>query len=77
VELISAVLLVVWLVWLVGVVLTAFSVVHFVNKGEGELHERYLTRLETDRGPLLVVTTVLTVFWPATLVYGIATRRKN
>jgi uncharacterized membrane protein YecN with MAPEG domain len=74
VELLSAVLLV---VWLVGVVLTAFSVVHFVTKGEGELHERYLTRLETHGGLLLVITTVLTVFWPATLVYGIATRRKN
>ena len=73
-ELLSAVLLV---VWLVGIVLTAFSVVHFVNKGEGELHEQYLTALETHRGPLLAITTVLTVFWPATLVYSNATRRKN
>jgi hypothetical protein len=51
--------------------------VHFVTKGEGALHEQYLAALETHRGPLLVITTVLTVFWPATLVYSIATRRKN
>lgn len=59
-----------------GIVVTAFSVVAFVKNGEGELHEQYTTVLESHPGPLLAITTVLTVFWPATLVYSIATRRK-
>jgi len=73
VELLSAILLA---VWLGGIAYTIFSVVHFVKKGEGELHEKFTEALEAYPIPLLAITTVLTVFWPATLVYSIATRRK-
>lgn len=71
--LLSAILLA---VWLGGIGFTAFSVVQFVKKGEGDLHERFTTVLEDHPGPILAVLTVLTVFWPATLVFSIATKRK-
>lgn len=71
--LLSAVLLV---VWLVGIAYTAYSVVHFVKNGEGDLHEQFTTVLESHPGPILAILTVLTVFWPATLVVSIARKRK-
>lgn len=55
---------------------SAFSVVQFMKKGEGELHDEFSTLLDTAPNFTLATLTVLIVFWPATLAYNIATRRK-
>ena len=72
-ELLAVTLLV---VWLVGIVASAISIVAFAKRGEGALHNELTTMLDEAPGPILAMLTVLIVFWPATLVYNIATRRK-
>ena len=55
---------------------SAFSMVQFMKRGEGELYDEFSTLLDTAPNFTLATLTVLIVFWPATLAYNIATRRK-
>lgn len=72
-ELLSQILLA---IWLVGVVANVASVVHFTKKGDGELHDRFVDALDMAPIPVLGLLTVLIVAWPATLLVSIATKRK-
>lgn len=71
--LLAAILLV---VWLGGIVATAYSVVWTVKNGEGEIPDRTRLVLETNPVAFSIMLSILVVAWPATLAFSLATKRK-
>lgn len=63
-------------VWLVGIGVTAFSVVHTVKHNDDETTQRFRQVLDEYPFGVTAILTVLVLFWPATLAFSLATKRK-
>lgn len=72
-ELLSVILVA---VWLVGILLTAFSVVYTFKHDNGPVTQQFRTVMDVNPVVVTAFLAVLIIAWPATLAYSLATKRK-